>query len=1019
MTRSRENRLFERFRRNGDTRALAALFDRTAAELMRIAIHLTGDRHRAEDLVQTTFLVAIEDPSSYEPGHPVLPWLLGILTNRARYWRRKERLPPLSELARKTQPKDPGSLADDREFRESLDRTLNALPEPYRQVLILHLRHGLGGKEIAELQRCSDSTVRSQLRRGLDLLRKALPAGFAASSPALLGQGSALAAIRAKVLCHVGADLVPTATFTLLGGTLLMSKTATIVTTIALVTATLALALAWPFLTTPENSGAATGTRDTVTANTEPKDQADARHSEAPIDCTYLRSPLGRTNETATSPDGADLSVRVRWESDGTPAAGVVVRLRVAGYTSLRNRQVSTDATGLASFQGVAPVKVSVIGDRGGKTDLTLVAGEVTQAELTIPSGVTVVGKVSDMADRPIADARIWVSVGKWSYDGCEATRTNELGGFGLRDVSPGRLLSALAEGFAPAQVVTVRAAGDKPTEVSFKLSPAPGTLHGIVYGPDQKPVENAAVLVGYTSSMMLIGGELQGRPAREVRTDAEGRFIVDGLWGESMPFWARAAGAAVYRDRVRIREDAPTKIEVRLLSGAAVYGTVRNPDGKPAAGIRVEALQDTVEPRKGMAYQGPYWAKVTTNTNAGGEYRLDHIHPSRARIRASARDLGKDVRVLELTNRQEERWDATLGLGLKITGSIVDSDGNPLKGWKLWGDGGKGVGYLKSVTTNERGEFTLSGCEDAPYTIVVKASDTDMHAADREIENVRPGDPPLDIKIDKGMLATSYFTGTVLASDGKPVEKATMFLQWTGKDGTQQHAGSPIEPKDGRFHTKALRPGHYLVALTTQEEGFLRMGEYDVAPNQSLDVGSHRYQKPGHLELRVVSPTGELVAGVMMTGTRNGEPAYMMLRDKAGVLEKRNLPPGRYRFCTWGSNTTLAAVEVEILPGEIAKRKMVIPDGVKRSVRHPPVPREDMMIRQVWRNEQGRIVNDSWSSFAGTKKPSTFVRRFVPGRYTVEVSDLLGNKAKASYVVDESPESDQVLEVPLPRERR
>ena len=108
-----------------------------------------------------------------------------------------------------------------------------------------------------------------------------------------------------------------------------------------------------------------------------------------------------------------------------------------------------------------------------------------------------------------------------------------------------------------------------------------------------------------------------------------------------------------------------------------------------------------------------------------------------------------------------------------------------------------------------------------------------------------------------------------------------------------------------------------------------------------------------------------------------------MMLRDKAGVLEKRNLSPGRYRFFTWGSNTTMAAVEVEILPGETTKRKMVIPDGVKRSVRHPPVPREHMMIRQVWRNEQGQIVKDSWSTFAGTKKPSTHVRRFVPGRWS------------------------------------
>ena len=54
------DQLFARFCRHGDAAALGAVFDATATELLRIACHLAGNRADAEDLVQRTFLAAIE-----------------------------------------------------------------------------------------------------------------------------------------------------------------------------------------------------------------------------------------------------------------------------------------------------------------------------------------------------------------------------------------------------------------------------------------------------------------------------------------------------------------------------------------------------------------------------------------------------------------------------------------------------------------------------------------------------------------------------------------------------------------------------------------------------------------------------------------------------------------------------------------------------------------------------------------------------------------------------------------------
>ena len=84
---------FAGFVRTGDPGDLARVFDETAPELLRLASHLVSDLGLAEDLVQSTFLVAMESCRDYAPRQPVLHWLTGILTNRAHELRRKNDRP--------------------------------------------------------------------------------------------------------------------------------------------------------------------------------------------------------------------------------------------------------------------------------------------------------------------------------------------------------------------------------------------------------------------------------------------------------------------------------------------------------------------------------------------------------------------------------------------------------------------------------------------------------------------------------------------------------------------------------------------------------------------------------------------------------------------------------------------------------------------------------------------------------------------------------------------------------------
>ena len=70
---------------------------------------------------------------------------------------------------------DPAALVGDRELFDEALAAVEALPEPYREVLLLRLVHGLTPAAIAHTLGRAPGTVRMQLQRGTERLRRALP----------------------------------------------------------------------------------------------------------------------------------------------------------------------------------------------------------------------------------------------------------------------------------------------------------------------------------------------------------------------------------------------------------------------------------------------------------------------------------------------------------------------------------------------------------------------------------------------------------------------------------------------------------------------------------------------------------------------------------------------------------------------------------------------------------------------------------------------------------------------------
>ncbi|GIF76943.1 SigE family RNA polymerase sigma factor [Asanoa siamensis] len=144
--------------------------------LVRLARLLTGDPHRADDLVQEVFgqafvrwraISAMERPEVY---------LRRMLVNaNASWWRKRanhERPAPDADLAwHHAGGTDIGVAVAE---TDAMWRLLRDLPRQQRSVLVLRYYEDLDDATIAEILGCSPSTVRSHAARAMDALRLAL-----------------------------------------------------------------------------------------------------------------------------------------------------------------------------------------------------------------------------------------------------------------------------------------------------------------------------------------------------------------------------------------------------------------------------------------------------------------------------------------------------------------------------------------------------------------------------------------------------------------------------------------------------------------------------------------------------------------------------------------------------------------------------------------------------------------------------------------------------------------------------
>lgn len=166
--------------RSGDAEGFRVLVSRYRAMAMSVALHLSGDREAAQDIVQEATLAAfvslgrLRDPARFRS------WFYGTVVNVTRAWRRRQSGRPvtLEDWDTVRLIANPADEAAQRELRWIVTGALRCLPETSRTVLVLFYYDGLTVREIAARLDVTAVAVKSRLHKGRGQLGRLLAAEY-------------------------------------------------------------------------------------------------------------------------------------------------------------------------------------------------------------------------------------------------------------------------------------------------------------------------------------------------------------------------------------------------------------------------------------------------------------------------------------------------------------------------------------------------------------------------------------------------------------------------------------------------------------------------------------------------------------------------------------------------------------------------------------------------------------------------------------------------------------------------
>jgi RNA polymerase sigma-70 factor, ECF subfamily len=673
-----DEQLWAAYVESGKPESLGTLFHRRAPDLARLAAALTQSPSDVDDLVQETFVAAIRSATSFRSENRLMPWLCGILCNRIRSWRRTRSTSAMTDIPMEAPP---AAALLRQELHRELERALDTLQPPYREVVLLHLNDDLTSVEIGERLQRQPATVRKQLSRGLDALRVALPTGLASGlftqanvaqiwpriASAAEATTNSVAAVAGATVLRRGAGLWGRlAALTLVAGT---------------------AAGAFTFWNRPVTPALQSGPDLTSTVLQAPRLAPTASESQG--QSTRSETPPAPTESLAWT---RTLLIPVRFRDD-SPAAGVTMALTpdISGPRSgqtLRDRKTTTvDKDGYATFHSLTPGSYSFSEVSQGATQSVSVSGgsqiDVLVDALIVDGPFHYEGTVVDRDQRPLAGATLWTSAGgdlaAWTTP---VATTDDLGRFRVSLCVRSPRLFATYPGLEASVVYKVLTE----RQAKIALQDQSRTVPIQVVDELGNPLEGA--LCTLTRSARLEDRiDLSHHAVLRAVTDSSGRCEIPDASRATSFLAVHAPGHAVSH-MASIDAIPPAGLIVACERGATVTVQVVDAHGRPAPGIVVQRTDAT----ETIPVHLRSLTQMVGKTDQAGQLTLLHcptgpstFHFLRETQLPTRRGTPAVLAVKSVNVPTTGLLvEASVPEDYVLVGTVVDARGQPLAGWHV-----------------------------------------------------------------------------------------------------------------------------------------------------------------------------------------------------------------------------------------------------------------------------------------------------------------------------------------------
>lgn len=521
--------------------------------------------------------------------------------------------------------------------------------------------------------------------------------------------------------------------------------------------------------------------------------------------------------------------------------------------------------------------------------------GELDFGVLMLAPGVDLPGRVVDIDGVPLAGVEIMafpagdrrsqmfemMGIGERGSETMAVS--GEDGRFVIEDRTAGDQLnvSGLKEGFTKGMVRGVTLPTDKPIEIVMQRASG---ISGRVVDADGSPLNEVTVTAVPNDAMAARRARLG--LGDSVTTDLDGRFELDGVAPGLNGLRAQKSGfQALQVSGFEVPAEQPLEgVELRLLKGADLVGSLKDADGEAVAGGVILIMDGNM----GIVDGG------FAQTDGDGAFQVSGLPLGKFIVSATqgGQKASQHITVEEGENTVELAFE----VGLPVGGQVSDARGAPVQGARvtLRPVEVTMTGY-QAVESTADGSFRFEKVAAGDYRLVGQKEGVGIHQFEESIKVADAAIEGIQLRLGGG----ARIVGRILGLSYDEMNRVQISAGGTGSNEVTQ-------PNfEGMYRVDHVRAGSVVVTArlsgssrTVQEQVTIEEGEVEVAVDLEF--------VDGYVLTGTVYKTGEPLDGLSLSLTKTGGVSINATTDGEGRFRFEGLEEGGYEIRTSGWGTSI-----------------------------------------------------------------------------------------------------------------